>query len=95
MLKAKNDKARWNYATWQMKVNLIYDMRKGISDYVDDYSDEQRGEAVLTVLKSARNKDEFRKIIKGLKTPQIGMDSINITDLMTKEQILKYEAIKF
>ena len=59
VLSAKNDKLRWNYATWQMKMNLIYDMRKGLNDWLDDFTDEERGDAVLTVLESSIKLSSF------------------------------------
>ena len=85
---AQQNKIRWNYATWQMKVNLIYDMRNGLNDWVDDFTDEERGDAVLTVLDSARNKEEFKKIIKGLENIDRSSirDRVLIAELIGKEQ---------
>ncbi len=91
VLEAKNDRKRWNYATWQMKVNLLYDMRDGLTDWIDDYSDEERGEAVLTVLETARHGEEFRKIVRELKTPSnTSRESVKIEETFTKNQLLSY-----
>ena len=77
-----------------MKVNLIYDMRNGLNDWVDDFSDEERGDAVLTVLKSARNKVEFGKIVKELKIPENGnRESVLINDLILVNQQSVYQEI--
>ncbi|MGQ1911722.1 hypothetical protein ACT3CE_18325 [Marinifilum sp. RC60d5] len=90
VLSAKNDQSRWNYATWQMKVNLIYDMRNGLNDWVDDFSDKERGDAVLTVLKSARNKVEFIKIITGIENPTLSdRDKVDIRGMLTYGQQLE------
>ena len=96
VLDAKNDQSRWNYATWQMKVNLIYDMRNGLNDWVDDYTDKQRGDAVLTVLKSSRNKEEFRKIMVGLKEPKksLNRDEVEVREMLNSLQKLDYEQLK-
>ena len=96
VLSAKDDKLRWNYATWQMKVNLIYDMRNGLNDWVDDFTDEERGDAVLTVLDSARNKEEFEKIVKGLKVLDEGINRVvvKIEDLIRNNQKSRYNEIK-
>ena len=91
---AQQNKIRWNYATWQMKVNLIYDMRNGLNDWVDDFTDEERGDAVLTVLDSARNKEELKKIMKGLKDPLIvSRDKVYIEDFESLD-INRYRLIK-
>lgn len=79
-----------------MKVNLIYDMRSGITDLVDDYTYEQRGEAVLTVLKSARHAEEFKKIVEGLGKPGIrGREIVNVYDILTSEQKVRLAAVRF
>ena len=96
VLDAKNDRTRWNYATWQMKVNLIYDMRSDITDLVDAYTDEQRGEAVLAVLKSARHAEEFKKIVKGLEKPEetVGRDRVILKELLTTGQSSEFDELK-
>lgn len=77
-----------------MIVNLIYDMRNGITDWMDDYTDEQRGDAVLTVLRSSRNKVEFGKIVKELKIPENGnRESVLINDLILDNQQSVYQEI--
>lgn len=91
VLEAKGDDERWNYATWQLKVNLIYDMRKGRTDLIDDFNNKERGDAVLTVLDSARHAQEFDKIIRELKTPEGTLrEPVFIEDLITEDQNNKY-----
>ena len=85
---AQQNKIRWNYATWQMKVNLIYDMRNGLNDWVDDFTDEERGDAVLTVLGSARNEKEFGKVMYTLKKSEkdLGIEPVNVAELLIDKQ---------
>jgi hypothetical protein len=52
---------RWQYASWQIKVNLISDMTQGMS-ILSKYSDSEKENAMLSVLRSARNPTEFKKI---------------------------------
>ncbi len=96
---AKNDPLRWHYATWQMKVNLIYDMRSGFSDNFDSYTNEERGEAVLAVLETARYNEEFYKIMSGLYNHNGNMDreKVKVEDLLIREQNdeLKLLKVKF
>ena len=79
-----------------MKVNLIYDMRKGLNDWLDDFTDEERGDAVLTVLDSARNKEEYWKIEEGLKSPEesFNRDKVNVREMLTELQKVDYENLK-
>ena len=79
-----------------MKVNLIYDMRNGLNDWVDDFTDEERGDAVLTVLDSARNKEEFGKIVKGIEDPEreFNRDDVFIRELLVSGQISDWELLK-
>ncbi len=65
--KAQQEPVRWNYATWQMKVNLIYDMRHGGSGWLGGFSQERKEDAIIAVLESSRSKTEFWKIVKGLE----------------------------
>lgn len=68
------NKSRWDYATWQMKVNLIYDMRyggsgDGISGGLEKLTgglwdaEKSKENAVVAVLSSSRSDGEFRKIV--------------------------------
>ena len=69
-------------------------MRNGLNDWVDDFTDEERGDAVLTVLDSARNKEELKKIMKGLKDPLIvSRDKVYIEDSESLD-INRYRLIK-
>jgi hypothetical protein len=52
---------RWQYATWQIKVNMVSDMTQGMSA-LSKYSDSDRQNAMLSVFKSARNSTEFKKM---------------------------------
>jgi hypothetical protein len=52
---------RWQYATWQIKVNLISDMTQGMS-IMSKYSDSDRQNSMFSIFSSARNSAEFRKI---------------------------------
>ncbi len=96
VLEAKNDRKRWNYATWQMKVNLIYDMRDGLTDWIDDYSDEERGEAVLTVLETARHGEEFTKVINSLTMPEedVARSIVKVDSMLSKNQLIQYNRLK-
>lgn len=60
---------RWTYATWQMKVNLIYDMRHDGSGWLGGLTEEDKEDAVIAVLESSRNSVEFKKIEQKLKLP--------------------------
>lgn len=79
-----------------MKVNLIYDMRNGLNDWVDDFSDEERGDAVLTVLKSSRNNKEFEKILEGIENPkrEFNRDNVFIRELLVSSQVSEWEMLK-
>ncbi|MBD3344454.1 MAG: hypothetical protein GF401_05275 [Chitinivibrionales bacterium] len=44
---------RWQYCTWQVKVNLIYDMRFGGAG-IGGFTEERKEDAVIAVLRSAR-----------------------------------------
>ena len=78
-----------------MKVNLIYDMRNGLNDWVDDFTDEERGDAVLTVLYSARNKEEFKKILIGLENPALtNRDEVDVREILTKGQLREYNILE-
>ncbi|MDE5419385.1 hypothetical protein L3049_15420 [Labilibaculum sp. DW002] len=68
--KAQQNKISWNYATWQMKIDLIYDMRHDGSGILGGLSEEDKEDAVIAVLESSRNKEEFKKILKGLVDPK-------------------------
>ncbi len=93
---AQNDEQRWHYATWQMKVNLIYDMRHEESFWIGDYSTEERGEAVLDVLETVRHGEEFDKISKGLTAPKrgLGRKSVFIENLINDNQIQRWDLLK-
>jgi len=67
--------SRWQYATWQVKVNLIYDMRIGGAG-IGGFSEERKEDAIITVLRSARHSEEFWKILKGLKSRSVEIDSL-------------------
>ncbi len=88
VINAQNDPMRWRYATWQMKVNLIYDMRHEERGF-GGYSLEERGQAVLDVLESARHGEEFGKIINGLVSPEryFHRDKVEIKKILTKNQL--------
>jgi len=81
--RAQNRTNGWQHATWQMKVNLIYDMRHGGSGIIG-LTEERKEKAVLSVLGSARHDEEFAKIVKGLKYPdeKTKRGKVEITDLL-------------
>ncbi len=85
---------RWLYATWQMKVNLIYDMRMGDSG-LGGLTEERKEDAVITVLESARNDWEFDKIVKNLKEPKLGSgrESVSIENLLDFGQETRYKQL--
>lgn len=86
----------WQHATWQMKVNLIYDMRHGGSGIIG-LTEERKEKAVLAVLGSARHNEEFAKIIKELYKPSAssGRKQVKITDLLDGyEETRDYNMLK-
>ena len=86
--KAQQNKNSWNYATWQMKIDLIYDMRHDGSGAFGGFSEEDKEDAVIAVLESSRSKEEFWKIMKGLEEPDedIGREMILLDDLVDFSQ---------
>ena len=89
---AQQNKIRWNYATWQMKVNLIYDMRHDGSGMFGGLSEE---DAVIAVLESSRNKVEFWKIVKGLeKANRVERVNIKLDDLVDFSQQSKLDYLR-
>nr|WP_320117745.1 hypothetical protein [uncultured Marinifilum sp.] len=86
--KAEQNKTSWNYATWQMKVDLIYDMRHDGSGMFGGLSEERKEDAVIAVLESCRNSQEFKKIEERLKTPKqgTGREAVFIDDLVDFSQ---------
>ncbi len=83
---------RWKYATWQMKVNLIYDMRIGGSG-LGGFTEERKEDAVIAVLESARNDEEFRKIVDGLEKPE-NRESVDINQLLDFKQQAQFNELK-
>jgi len=79
-----------------MKVNLIYDIRHEDESWFDKFSKEDRGQAVLDVLESARHKDELGKIINGLKRPEetIQRIRVDIEKLLTNKQKFEFNNLK-
>ena len=51
--KVQQNKNSWNYATWQMKIDLIYDMRHDGSGAFGGFSEEDKEDAVIVVLESS------------------------------------------
>lgn len=96
VVNAQNDKMRWRYATWQMKVNLIYDMRIDETGWVEGFSDKHRCDAVIAVLDSARHDEEFAKIVDRLETPgrEVRRESVVIDDLLDFSHKIRYEELK-
>ena len=78
---------RWHYATWQVKMNLIYDMRFGGSG-IGGLSEERKEDAVIAVLRSARHDGEFAKIVDELKDPppETGLKEVYINSLLDFKQ---------
>ena len=93
---AQQNKIRWNYATWQMKVNLIYDMRHDGSGMFGGLSEEDKEDAVIAVLESSRNKVEFKKIEQNLKLPkkETGREKVLIDDLVDFSQQNRLEYLR-
>ncbi len=84
--KAQQEPVRWNYATWQMKVNLIYDMRHGGSGWLGGFSQERKEDAIIAVLESSRSKTEFWKIVKGLE---------DVKEISGREVVILDEVLDF
>ncbi len=86
---------RWQYATWQMKVNLIYNMRFGGAG-IGGFSEERKEDAVIAVLRSARHADEFKKIVDSLARPdrKTNRETVDINELLDFEQQQQYEKLK-
>lgn len=83
---------RWKYATWQMKVNLIYDMRIGGSG-IGGFTEERKEDAIIAVLESARNDGEFGKIVKKLEKPE-NRESVDINQLLDFKQQARFNELK-
>lgn len=76
---------RWQHCTWQLKVNLIYDMRFGGAG-IGGFTEERKEDAVIAVLRSARHSREFEKIVKGLEDADEVGRRIRIRDLLDFSQ---------
>ncbi len=85
----------WKYATWQMKVNLIYDMRFGGSG-LGGLSEERKEDAVIAILKSSRSNYEFKKVVDNLiePPPSSGRDALDINKLLDFSQQGEYDKLK-
>ena len=80
----------WKYATRQMKLILIYDLRHGGAG-IGGLTEERKEDAVITVLSSCRHGYEFDKIIYKLKNPEImDRESVLIKDLLDFKQYDKF-----
>jgi len=88
-------KGRWKYATWQVKVNLIYDMRFGGAG-IGGFTEERKEDAVIAVLRSARHAGEFAKIVNQLRRPPPGKNrkEVNIDDLLDFKQQKAFDSLK-
>ncbi|MBD3346349.1 MAG: OmpA family protein [Chitinivibrionales bacterium] len=86
---------RWHYATWQMKQNLIYEMRHGGAG-LGGFSEEDKEDAVITVLKSCRHDMEFEKIVQGLKMgdSKNGREKVDISNLLDFKQQKEFDDLK-
>ncbi len=86
---------RWKYATWQMKVNLIYDMRYGGAG-IGGFSEEKKENAVIAVLRSARHAEEFAKIVKSLQEPDdtVPREPVYLDELLDFEQQQQFDQLK-
>jgi hypothetical protein len=93
-VEAAEREGRWKYATWQMKVNLIYNMRYGGAG-VGGFSEERKEDAVIAVLRNARHPAEFATIVDHLQDPtKTGRDPVNINDLLDFSQKQEFERLK-
>ncbi|MBD3418802.1 MAG: hypothetical protein GF398_01670 [Chitinivibrionales bacterium] len=92
---ASKTKERWQYATWQVKVNLIYDMRFGGAG-IGGFSEERKEDAVITILRRARHDEEFRKIVRGIEKPDVrsGRDEIKIDEILDFNQQEQFDKLK-
>lgn len=80
---------RWQYATWKIKSNLIHEMCTGWSG-IGGFSDENKENAIMTVLNSCRHDYEFDKILTNLKD---GFN-INIDSELDFSQQGQFNALK-
>ena len=79
-----------------MKVDLIYAMRHDGAGMFGGFSEERKEDAVIAVMESSRNKDEFWKITKSLEFPPTDTNRIKIKveDLLDFGQNTRFNNLK-